>query len=191
MNGFFQRQSVRRITAAAAVLLTFMLQNALFGTMKPAPLLLIPLAVCVAMVRGETESLFYGALTGALWDLSAPAPDGVYALLFALLTFACGVLAKRFLRQTLAAGTLLTACFAAAVCLFAAVFALSAGGGRGLFTAALRFYLPQILLTVLFTPLFYYPALALARLGETKTGAKRFHTVRPQVFSPEGGDEHR
>ncbi len=165
-----KRPFIRRLILTLLILLTSVLQNVFLGAVKPGILLLIPLTVGISIYEREFAAFFFGILSGALWDLASPAPDGIYALCFALLAFACGMLAKRVFRNTLASAVLLCFLFASSVNLVAVVYDLIQGGFSGLLPGILRFYLPSALLTALFEPLFYFPVRAVEHLLHTGVG---------------------
>lgn len=152
------------------ILLTSVLQNTFFGAVKPGLLLLIPLTVCISIYEREFAAFFFGILSGALWDLASPVADGVFALCFALLAFACGLLAKRVFRNTLAASMLLCFLFVSSVNLVSVVYDLFNAGFSGILPAVLRVYLPSALLTTLVEPLFYFPVRAIEHLLHTGVG---------------------
>lgn len=165
-----KRPFIRRAILTLLLLLSAVLQNTFLGAVKPGILLLIPATVSIAIYEREFAAFFFGIFSGALWDLASPATDGVYALLFALLAFFCGLLAKRVFRNTPAAAMLLCLLFAAAVNLTALVYDLVLSGFSGLPAAALKVYLPSAFLTALFTPLCYFPVRGIEHLLHTGVG---------------------
>lgn len=165
-----KRPFIRRLLLTLLILLTSVLQNAFLGAVKPGILLLIPLVVCISMYEREFAAFFFGILCGALWDLTSPLPDGLYALCFALLAFASGLLAKRVFRNTPAAAMLLCFLFASAVNLIAVVYALLSAGFSGILSSVVRTYLPSALLTTVFCPLFYFLVRSIERLLHTGVG---------------------
>ena len=177
------RARARRAVYIAAEFLVFLLQNVVGRQMKPGVLPLIPLTVCIALNEGEFFGFFCGMLAGALTDLAAPAPDGVYALLYAALAFAAGAMGRRLLRGTLPAAMLVAAGFTAAALVCTVFFSLPGGGAAGLFAALWRFYLPETALTVLVTPLFYYPCAAIGTPVTVRPGGEALKWTEPDLFS--------
>lgn len=157
MNKRRFRPLLRRFLLALLVALAGLMQNAIFASVRPGVWMLIPATAAIAVHEKEFSGLFYGILAGALWDLSSPAPDGIYTLCFAVFACICGLLAKRVFRSTLPAAMLLCLIFTISVCCVSLLYNNILAGSFGVFSAVLRFYLPSSLLTTLVFPLFYYP----------------------------------
>ena len=167
MNNRTRRLLLRRALLAVMLSLAGIIQNTLLASLRPGVWLLIPATVVIAVHEKEFAGMFYGVLAGAFWDMASPAPDGMYALCFAVLACICGLLAKRVFRSTLPAAMLLCLLFSAAISLAALVYTAVCAGLHGLISAVLRYYLPSVLLTTLVLPLLYYPVKRIEQLLHT------------------------
>ncbi len=146
---------------AALFVLTGVIQNTFLGGLRVPVLPLVPLTVAVCTFEGEFTGLFFGILGGALCDIASPAPDGIFALLFAALGCAVGLCMHYLFRSTLLSALLMTLLFtaaAAAVGFFFTVFLKDPAGAFPLFRQRT---VPGVLLTVLLQPVFYYPIRAI------------------------------
>ncbi len=65
------------------------------------PILLIPVAVCIAMFEGEIVGAGAGILAGILWDTVTVTADGYVALYLMLACAVCGVLLRVFMRNNI------------------------------------------------------------------------------------------
>lgn len=146
---------------AVFFILTGVIQNTFFGGLRVAVLPIVPLTVAVCAFEGEFTGLFFGMLGGALYDLASPAPDGIYALLFAALGCAVGLCMHYLFRGTLLSALLLTLIFAAAVSITGFFFTVFLKDPSGAFALFRHRTLPGILITTLMQPVFYYPIRAI------------------------------
>lgn len=147
----------RRLILAGLFLLTAALQNTLFSLAGHTVLLLVPLTVSVSIFEKEFAGMFFGLLGGALYDLASPTPDGVYALLFAILGCAVGLMMHYVFRNTLLTALLMTLSFALITVITAFLFNVlirDASGAASIFSH--RFFPPAVAAAVLL-PVFYYP----------------------------------
>ena len=167
------RPALRRAALVLLLLLTGVIQNTFLSALRPGVWLLAPLAVCIALFEKEFAGTFFGVLAGALWDLASPAPDGVYALVFAVLCCACGLLGRRVFRSTLSAAMLLSLGFSLLVSAVPTVYMLVSGGIHGLFSLLVRFCLPSVLIAAALTPVFYYPVRLLERKLNDRTALSK------------------
>ena len=162
----------RRLLLAVVVILAGLLQNCALPVGRIGILLLIPLTVIIAMFEKEFVGIIYGILAGCIWDLSTATSDGMKALFLALTGCICGLLIRYIIRNTLLSALALcstaTLLFSVDHWLFHVV-----AFETGAFGAFLRFYFPQMLITVLLTPFFYVVLRALEkkyRAAENKEG---------------------
>ncbi len=117
---------------------------------------LFPLTVVLGMFERETYGLSFGLLAGIIWDMNTASADGVYALLFALAGFSCGLLMTYLMMNNLLTAYILTAFWGfgyAAVSWFVSVGIHAVEGGWKLFFS---FYLPTALVNIILMPFFYY-----------------------------------
>ncbi len=117
---------------------------------------LLPLCVVIAMFEKEIPGAVFGIVGGCLWDLTTAIPDGATALFFAVIGALCGLLTRYFLRNNLASAYLLsgvaTLLFSVGHWFFFVVLTQTPGSAAAL----VKFYLPQMLLTLLIVPFVYF-----------------------------------
>ncbi|MGN0448483.1 MAG: rod shape-determining protein MreD [Acutalibacteraceae bacterium] len=121
-----------------------------------APMLLVPLTVAVAMQERSTVGLFFGALTGVLWDFASSGADGMYTLLLSTIGFFIGVLVSFIIRNNIISAVILNlcACFAVSIAYWG-VF-IFRKGYEGMYELLFGYYLPCAFVTSLFIFLYYY-----------------------------------
>ena len=155
---------IRRCIFAAAVVAVFLIQYtasfAFHGSVFPSGLLL-PLTVSIAMAEREYAGLCFGLLAGVLTDTASSVTDGVFTLFFAVIACAAGLLAHYVFRDTVLTAVLFTAVAAVVYCgiLLAYNCLIHDVTFAGEFIK--RIYLPSVILSAVFTPLFYFPCSAL------------------------------
>lgn len=155
---------IRRCIFAAAVVAVFLIQYtasfAFHGSFFPSGLLL-PLTVSIAMAEREYAGLCFGLLAGVLTDTASSVTDGVFTLFFAVIACAAGLLAHYVFRDTVLTAVLFTAVAAVVYCgiLLAYNCLIHDVTFAGEFIK--RIYLPSVILSAAFTPLFYFPCSAL------------------------------
>jgi rod shape-determining protein MreD len=149
--------------AAVCVLLfvlTAVFQNTFLSGLPVGLLPLAPLTVAVCTFEGEFAGLFYGILSGALYDIASPVPDGVYTLVFAVLGCAVGLCMHYLFRNTLLSAMLITLIFTAVAVGVGFVFNVIVKDAAGAAAVLRQRAIPGVLLTTLLTPVFYYPVRA-------------------------------
>lgn len=72
------------------------------------PVLLVPLALCIAVQEGAFTGALYGALAGLFWDIGSGRVAGFFGILLMAACFFCAVLVALYLRDTLLNLSLLT-----------------------------------------------------------------------------------
>ena len=126
-------------------------------TAFPFPIfLLIPLVISVSMFEYEFSGLIFGMLTGALWDLASPLPDGLLAFLFAFIAGVCGLLSHYVLRNTLFGALLLSGITSVTYSLICALFFSSDMNFYDFKNTLLYYYLPAVIIVLLLTVPFYF-----------------------------------
>lgn len=147
----------RRLCLALILVAVSVLQNTenffpqVFGIRA---LLLIPAVVCIAMYERDKWGMLLGMFAGALWDVFASGAS--YNALFLLATgFLCGTLINTIMRNNIVTASILSFIFSVLyhigywffnfifVSLDSAAFML------------LRYYLPGIAYTAVFTPIIF------------------------------------
>ena len=118
---------------------------------------------CVALFEREVVGALFGLFAGALWDWVSPMGDGFNALFLMLVGAACGILINTLMRNNLFTALLLGGCaHLLYVCLYTVLFVVAEGVGSAgwLFV---RFYLPSVLYSLVFLPVFYLLVRAVMR----------------------------
>ena len=125
-------------------------------TASVKPVLLIPVAVCIAMFEGELVGAVAGVLAGVLWDTVTVTADGYNALYLMIACAVCGVLLRVFMRNNIITyfimnSTIMFIYFVSYVLFF--ITARGIDGGGAIF---FRYYLPMGVYSFILTPLWYY-----------------------------------
>ena len=105
--------AIRGILFFVMILLSYILQFIILPvTSLPFPLLmLIPVTVSISLFGHETAGLFWGLISGLLWDMASPVTDGLYALIFPVIFLFTGLLSHYVLRNTCLTAAVFTAVF--------------------------------------------------------------------------------
>ena len=154
--------TIRRLILVAVVILAALVQNCTLPVGGMSICILIPLTVIVAMFEKEVAGVLYGLLAGCLWDVSTATADGMKALFLTLTACICGLLVRYIMRNNLLSALVLSG---AATLLFNLLHWLIyvAPNSGGVFAALVRFYLPQIILTIICIPPLYFLIRALEK----------------------------
>lgn len=149
---------IRRVGFIFLILFVGVLQNTphMFPTVFGAhAFLLIPTVVCIAMFERDLAATLMGIFAGAVWDATAARGDGFNALFLMIIATIVGLLINYLMRNNLSTALLLSA---VAIVLYAVlhwfIFVICRGIVGGLLLFA-TFYLPSIVYTFIFTPVFY------------------------------------
>ncbi len=144
--------------AIFCLLLTFsvLLQNSAGGLLElfgAKVFISIPLCIAVAMFEREVPAAVFGAFAGVLWDVSSGV-DGFNALVLMMLCAVSSLLISHLMRNNLITALVLGAGSVAAYeIIYIAVRFWGAGNPiRQIFT----FYLPSLIITVVFVPVCYF-----------------------------------
>ena len=117
--------------------------------------LLIPTVVCIAMFERDLAATLMGIFAGAIWDATAARGDGFNALFLMIVATVVGLLINYLMRNNLSTALLLSS---VAIVLYAFlhwfIFVICRGI-EGRLLLFVTFYLPSIVYTFVFTPLFY------------------------------------
>lgn len=147
----------RQITLALMILVTYLIQTS-FLTLFPLPAtpnLLLILTVSVGFMRGRRAGLMVGFFSGLLLDLFYSSLFGISALIFMYAGYLTGSMYQVFFDEDIKLPMLFSglADLAYQLIFFIAVFAVRR---RLAFPAYLRsVILPEVVITVIFTILFY------------------------------------
>lgn len=147
----------RRLSLALILLAVSVLQNTdgffpqVFGIRA---LLLIPAVVCIAMYERDKWGMMLGLFAGALWDVFASGAS--YNALFLLTAgFLCGTLINTIMRNNIVTALILTFAVSTLYHVFYWLFNYVLGGLDSSFFMFLRYYLPGIAYTAVFTPIIF------------------------------------
>ena len=116
---------------------------------------LLSLTVCLGLFEREVAGALFGAFAGVLWDSVSPLGDGFHALLFMLIGAACGILINTIMRNNLITAMLLSVLAHVLYVSLYVIFFVVAEGVDSAGWLYVRYYLPAVVFSVLFTPLFY------------------------------------
>ena len=120
------------------------------------PILVLPMVVALSLYEGEFVGGLYGALAGLLLDYGAMTLFGINAMLLLILGCAAGLISLYLFQRSLRSSLILTASMALlqGVTSFFLLYGMwrLTGSGVLLLTA----FLPTLLLTTLFAPVYYY-----------------------------------
>ncbi|NLX93857.1 MAG: rod shape-determining protein MreD [Clostridiales bacterium] len=150
---------IRRALYALLLLLTAVLQNTqglfpeIFGVRA---MLLIPAVVCIGMHERDVAGLFFGLFAGVLWDAFSAGPPNFNAIMLTVAGYVCGLLIGSIMRNNIMTALLLSTSFIFIYNTAYWLFAYVVKGYDNVFEVYLRFYLPSVLYTVFFMPIFYY-----------------------------------
>ncbi len=114
--------------------------------------LVIPACVSVAMFEREVPSAILGAFAGALWDISSGA-DGYNALIIMLLCACVSLLISHLMRNNIVTALVLGA---GATIVYEFIYIIRIAFSGNPIYRILTFYLPSLILTVVFVPVCYY-----------------------------------
>ncbi len=152
---------LRRTIFSAFILISVVLQSLPLGLsdFSVRPFLAIPAVICISVFEREIPSALFGFFSGVLLDI-ASAKDGFNAVVLTVICACCSLLISHFMRNNIV--TSLVLCAASAFVyefLYCGIFYILGGGGFPL-KAIFEFFVPSFVITVIFTPVFYYPVKA-------------------------------
>ena len=127
------------------------------------PVLLISVAVCISMFEGEVVGAIVGLASGALWDTVTVAADGYNAFYLMLACAFCGVMLRIFMRNNIVTYIMMNTGITMLYFLTYVLFFITARGIDGGSDMLLRYYLPMVIYSLAFTPLWYALIRAISR----------------------------
>lgn len=147
---------IRWAIFAALLTVSVLLQNSVGGLLEvfgARVFLCIPFCVAISMFEREVPAAIFGALSGALWDVSSGV-DGFNTIVLMALCAVCSLLISHLMRNNLVTSLVLGAgSITAYEIIYIAVRFWGAGSPiRQIFT----FYLPSLIITVVFVPVCYF-----------------------------------
>lgn len=160
---------IRRGLYALIIIAASMMQNTqglfpvIFGVRA---MLLIPVVVCIGMHERDIAGLFFGLFAGVLWDAFSAGPPNFNAIMLTAAGYLCGLLIGTIMRNNIMTALLLSLGWIFIYNTLYWLFAYVLKGYDNALWVYLSFYLPSVLYTVLFMPIFYY----IIRTVKLKTG---------------------
>lgn len=147
---------IRWAIFSALLIVSVLLQNSVGGLLDffgARVFLCIPFCVAIAMFEREVPASIFGALAGALWDVSSGV-DGFNTIVLMALSAVCSLLISHLMRNNLITAMVLGAgSITAYEIVYIAVRFWGAGSPiRQIFT----FYLPSLIITAIFVPVCYF-----------------------------------
>lgn len=118
--------------------------------------ILIPLVVCIALFEKSVPSLLFGAFAGIMWDMYSVTADGFFSVVLTATGFLTAIVILFFMRNNIMTALILSI-VSTFFCntLYWFNFVLMADSTSS-FYIYLRYYLPSVLYTSVFTFVFYY-----------------------------------
>lgn len=149
-------QFIRWAIFAGLVAVSALLQNSVGGLLEffgARVFLCIPFCIAIAMFEREVPAALFGALAGALWDISSGV-DGFNTIILMLLCAISSLLISHIMRNNLITALVLGVGSVAAYEIIYIVVRFWGAGSplRQIFT----FYLPSLIITVAFVPVCYF-----------------------------------
>lgn len=150
---------LRRGILSVILIVLFILQTTpglfhAFGKASAMPL--VPAVICIGMFERETAGAFFGFAAGLMWDMVSAQPAGYHAAFLMILGCVSGLLITHLMRNNL-----LTSCILGVggillhgMCYW--LFFVAARGYDGAAFLLTEKYLPSMLYTAAFIPLFYF-----------------------------------
>lgn len=152
------RLVIKWVLYALVLVLSYVLGQTprLFELFDLRPVLVLPLAVCVAMFEHEFAGGIFAAVAGILWGCSADAVFGYYAILLLVAGVAAGLICSYGMSPTVVTALLLAAGTALFVGLMDFFFFYVLWDYSKLSVFLLRRMLPTVLLTTASVIPYYY-----------------------------------
>lgn len=159
MNVQTKIKTKRYLVYALIIFLAHILQNIVPFFPESAsvrPILLIPVAICIAMFEGELVGAVAGIFAGVLWDTVTVTADGYNALYLMIACAVCGVLLRIFMRNNIITYFIMNSSIMFIYLVSYVLFFITARGIDGGGQVFLRYYLPMGVYSFILTPLWYY-----------------------------------
>lgn len=147
---------IRWVIFCALLAVSVLLQNSVGGLLDfwgARVFLCIPFCIAIAMFEREVPAAIFGALAGALWDVSSGV-DGFNTIILMVLCAISSLLISHLMRNNLITALVLGA---GSITAYEVLYILIRFWGAGspvrqIFT----FYLPSLIITVIFVPACYF-----------------------------------
>ena len=119
---------------------------------------LLPLVFCIGVFNNEAVGFVFGLLAGLLMDITSSASDGFNALVLTVFGLGVALLTEYLFNDRLVTTCLLSFIFTAGYYLLYWLFFVVGRGYEGAGVYLVRFTLPAVIYTWVFTVPFYYLA---------------------------------
>ena len=155
------------------MLLLYVLQSDpnLFWIAGTKPVLVLPFAVCIAMFDQQLAGGLFGLLAGILCDTSSSMLFGFQSILYLVICTAVGLLVVYFMQPSVANSLIFVGCGFAARLLLEYFFYYAMWGYANTHLILLDNMLPNLIYTLVLTPVFYLLVRRMHRFFETKLEA--------------------
>ncbi len=121
-----------------------------------SPMLLVPFVVCIAMYERSLYGLFFGLLSGVIWDFATSGADGMFTLMLSAIGFGIGVLITFYLRNRLITAVFLSFASCLAVSVAYWLVTILRKGYDGSWEILFAHFLPLAVYSALFVFAYYY-----------------------------------
>jgi rod shape-determining protein MreD len=125
----------------------------LFGA---RPVLLIPIALCIALFENEKAAMGFGLLCGLLIDFGMGGILGFHALLLAVACYSLGILAANLIRTNFLTAMIIAITVTGVILVLQWLFFFLFYGYEEPVYALTAHYLPRFCYTLVFAPIAYY-----------------------------------
>lgn len=146
---------IRWAIYALLISVAVLLQNSSGGLLEifsARVFLVLPVCISIAMFEREVPAAIFGAGAGILWDISV-ATDGFNSIVIMIICAICSLLISHLMRNNMITALVLGAGAVTAYELVYIIIKIAFAGNP--FRQIFSFYLPSLLLTVIFIPLCY------------------------------------
>ncbi len=149
---------IRYAIYVALIVLATLLQNSnialpeIFGARA---FLLLPLSISIAMHEREIPAAVFGAISGTFWDTSSGI-EGFNALVIMAMCAVCSILISHLMQNNIVTALVLNGSAIALYELLYVIVTSGFGGAGNPFRQIVLFYLPSLIYTALFIPVFFY-----------------------------------
>lgn len=140
----------------------------LFAIAGGKPVLVLPFAVCIAMFDSQLAGGLFGLLAGILCDTSSNVLFGFQSILYLLICTAVGLLVVYFMQPSVTNSLIFVGCGFAGRLLLEYFFYYAMWGYDNAYLILLQRMLPNLLYTLVLTPLWFLLVRRLHRFFQEK-----------------------
>ncbi|MDF2567959.1 MAG: rod shape-determining protein MreD [Oscillospiraceae bacterium] len=153
-----KKDIVKWIIYALLLLVFYILQTTpgLFQIYGAKPVLIVPLAICIAIFEGELGGAVIGLITGLLWDLSSNKLSGYNAIIIMAACIVTALLIMYLMRANWVNATILCGCTMAIHGLLDFLFYYAMWGYEGVWIVLTNRLAPMVVYTAVVTPPIFF-----------------------------------